>query len=251
MRPAIIHILRAAGFYSAKPSVVDTLSDIALRYLQLLAERTAESTYDRSSNLTDKPVERETADQEAPPLDLPIPSITDIRMAMAACATFPSTTTAAEDAWREYMRRPLQTYHIAARDKEKQRREAEDTKDIQEFLDWVAGPTNKEIRRIAGMLPEEDDVGASTEAADSTAKTITKVTAKEDFLAILKKKHSKTGDEARYAGTVLGKAGDDRANVKIDGGPASLMDWRNELKRKRADTAAATVSGAAKQKVAG
>ncbi|EMC93283.1 hypothetical protein BAUCODRAFT_235095 [Baudoinia panamericana UAMH 10762] len=41
LRPSIIHILRAAGFHSTRPSVLDTLTNIAERYLLLLATTTA------------------------------------------------------------------------------------------------------------------------------------------------------------------------------------------------------------------
>lgn len=42
LRPCILHILRAAGYHSTRPSVLDTLTDIAGRYMLLLAETTAE-----------------------------------------------------------------------------------------------------------------------------------------------------------------------------------------------------------------
>src|SRR4051794_36003097 len=41
LRPSIIHILRAAGFHSTRPSVLDTLCDLFIRYLTLLASSTA------------------------------------------------------------------------------------------------------------------------------------------------------------------------------------------------------------------
>ncbi|RFU29193.1 hypothetical protein B7463_g7124, partial [Scytalidium lignicola] len=41
LRPSILHILRATGYHSTKPSVLDTLTDLAARYLLLLAQSTA------------------------------------------------------------------------------------------------------------------------------------------------------------------------------------------------------------------
>lgn len=41
LRPPILQILRAAGFHAARPSVLDSLVDIASRYLILLASKTA------------------------------------------------------------------------------------------------------------------------------------------------------------------------------------------------------------------
>lgn len=42
LRPCVLHILRAAGYHSTRPSVLDTLTDIAGRYILTLAEATAE-----------------------------------------------------------------------------------------------------------------------------------------------------------------------------------------------------------------
>ncbi|WEW58627.1 hypothetical protein PRK78_004095 [Emydomyces testavorans] len=42
LRPSIVQILRAAGFHSARPAVIDTLTDIAARYLLLLASSTVD-----------------------------------------------------------------------------------------------------------------------------------------------------------------------------------------------------------------
>ena len=42
LRPCVLHILRAAGYHSTRPSVLDTLTDIAGRYMLLLAQTTAE-----------------------------------------------------------------------------------------------------------------------------------------------------------------------------------------------------------------
>ena len=41
LRPPVLHILRAAGFQSARPAAVDSLVDLAARYLDLLANKTA------------------------------------------------------------------------------------------------------------------------------------------------------------------------------------------------------------------
>ena len=41
LRPPVLHILRAAGFQSARPAAVDSVVDLAARYLTLLASKTA------------------------------------------------------------------------------------------------------------------------------------------------------------------------------------------------------------------
>ena len=48
LRPPILHILRAAGFHSTRPAVLDSLVDLASRYLILIASKT--STYALSNH---------------------------------------------------------------------------------------------------------------------------------------------------------------------------------------------------------
>ena len=47
---------------------------------------------------------------------------------------------------------------------------------------------------------------------------------------MLKKKHSKTGEESRYQGTVIGKPADEES-LRVDGGPIeSIEDWEAKLR---------------------
>lgn len=132
LRPAVLHILRATGFHHGKPSAVDTVVDLTARYLSLLAERTAYNAYSNHNDL--------------------VPNITDVRMAMQDCGLLVPTMTAAEELWKEMLRKPLDEYNdeTSARDMEKERRDTEDTADVKDFIEWVTGEQNKEIRRIAG-----------------------------------------------------------------------------------------------------
>ncbi|KAK2764543.1 hypothetical protein FQN54_009238 [Arachnomyces sp. PD_36] len=63
LRPPIIQILRAAGFHSTRPAVLDTLADVTARYLLLLASSTAEH-----ANITHE--------------DDPVPTMADVRRAL-------------------------------------------------------------------------------------------------------------------------------------------------------------------------
>lgn len=40
LRPCVLHILRAAGYHTTKPTVLDTLTDLAARYMLILAQST-------------------------------------------------------------------------------------------------------------------------------------------------------------------------------------------------------------------
>ena len=62
LRPPILHILRATGFQSTKPAVLDTLVDLTAGYLVLLARTTASHALINHNDLT--------------------PTITDVRMAL-------------------------------------------------------------------------------------------------------------------------------------------------------------------------
>jgi transcription initiation factor TFIID subunit 3 len=134
LRPAVLHILRASGFHYGKPSAVDTVVDLTARYITLLAERTAYNAYSNHNDAT--------------------PNITDARMAMQDCGLLVPTMTAGEEEWKQILRKPLDFYNeeTGARAMEEQRRDAEDTADVREFIDWVKGDQNKEIMRIAGTL---------------------------------------------------------------------------------------------------
>jgi len=146
LRPAVLHILRAAGFHSAKSSVVDTLVDLTARYIFLLASKTAQNAYFSHNE--------------------PTPTITDVRLAMQQCGLLVPTLTASEEIWKEMLRKPLEEYdeETGARAKEAKRRDAEDTEDVTAFVEWVKGDYNKEISRIAGMLKPPP---TATEALDA------------------------------------------------------------------------------------
>jgi transcription initiation factor TFIID subunit 3 len=202
LRPAIIQILRAQGFSGAKPSVVDTLTDIAAKYIMLLATRSL-------------------AHAHASHVDR-VPDITDVRMAMVDCGILQPTTTSTEEIWTELLRKPIEDIpdRNELQRREAQKRDAEDTEDVEAFAKWFRGNAHREITRVAGLLPDEHD-GEIQKTPD-------------DYLTLLKKKHSKTGEGSRFAGTVLGKEGEMRS-VKIDGStgmPESIEQWHERVKQR-------------------
>ncbi|KAM0718636.1 hypothetical protein Q7P37_005707 [Cladosporium fusiforme] len=194
LRPAIVHILRAAGFHSTKPSVLDTISNLAERYLMLLASTTA--THARSSH------------------NDPVPTITDIRMALSECGALSPFAGAAEEDWRERMRRPMV---------EIEQPENGDLKDVRDFMRWFDSPQHAEMRRIAGLIPDASIAGAATAPTIGVGGGVVQA---EDYLQVLKTKQGRTNVDVRFQGTALGIPGDDR-NVVIEGGPVeNLRDWR-------------------------
>ncbi|KAI9838615.1 MAG: hypothetical protein M1819_004929 [Sarea resinae] len=79
LRPPILHILRAAGFHTSRPSVVDTVVDLAARYLLLLASTTAAHANNNHNDI--------------------YPDITDVRMALQDCGLFRPQLTAVDEDW--------------------------------------------------------------------------------------------------------------------------------------------------------
>lgn len=203
LRPAIVQILRGVGFHSARPSVIDSLTDICARYLMLLASRTAARASENHSDM--------------------IPDITDIRMAMGDSGLLTPTITASEEAWRELLRKPLHEIpeRNGLRDMETSRRDEEDTNEVEAFIAWFHGDIHRNIKRIAGMGHEHKEADAQTGEATET-----------DYLTALKKKHSKTGEESRFQGTVLGKSSESKP-VKIEGGPGSITEWQKIMKEQQ------------------
>jgi len=136
LRPCILQILRAAGFHSTRPSVLDALVSITQNYLMLLGSRTAAHAFENHNS--------------------PTPNITDVRMAMEDAGVFAPDLTASEEAWKEVLRKPLIAYdeRTGAREKERQRRDAEDLESIREWVDWWREGKHAEIRRVAGLVAE-------------------------------------------------------------------------------------------------
>lgn len=82
LRPSILHILRAAGYQSTRPQVLDALVDLAVRYLLKLATATQKFSANNHNNLGI--------------------AIEDVRMAMEEIgALLPTLTTSNEAAYNE------------------------------------------------------------------------------------------------------------------------------------------------------
>ena len=205
LRPPILHILRAAGFTTTRPSVLDTLVDITSRYLLLLSQHTLRHHLLRSPHAS-------------PIHDTSEINITDIRLAMQDLG--------------------LLTPQISAM--EEQVKGEEDMRGIEGFLNWCTGDTNKEIRRIAGLAPDASDpttqpITKPVDLPTAEGDKIALIEApREDFLTQLKKRHAKTkdGEEARWQGTVLGKDMGER-EIRIEGWDVdTLQAWAERLHAK-------------------
>jgi transcription initiation factor TFIID subunit 3 len=174
LRPAIIQILRATGFHSAKPAVIDSLTDLAARYLNLLCEETARHAGDNTGEFDYN--------------GAAAPTIVDVRLALQDIGAF-----------------------LPQRDFEEQEYTGkEDTRGVDEFVAWATGPKNENIKRIA---------------LDGGEEGVT------DYLSALKKRHSKTDDDSKYAGTLLGKP--HGSGLVVVEGHSELDSIRSWVERQR------------------
>ncbi|KKY24491.1 putative bromodomain associated domain protein [Phaeomoniella chlamydospora] len=173
LRPAVIQILRAAGFNNARPS-----------------SATAQAAFSNHNSF--------------------VPTVQDVRLALLeAGALFPQMSVLEEEAeGSEDINGEIVPF--------------EDLRGVESFVNWARGPVNKEIRRVAGVAASGKDLTDVNLIDDG-----------EDFLTAMKKKHSKTGEESRYQGTVLGKDGEEPSVVIVGGPVNSLQEWGIKLKSSR------------------
>ncbi|KAK4132590.1 hypothetical protein BT67DRAFT_82113 [Trichocladium antarcticum] len=220
LRPAVLQILRATGYHSARTSVIDSVTDLAARYFLHLCHVTA--LYAAHNNDGDNPEEEEEEEEAWPPshhapttttttttalatidgndsgsgsgsapadavvVPVPAPTLVDVRMALQRAGAL-----------------------LPERLEEEQRYSGvEDLRGVEGFVAWAVGPMNREIKRIA--LDGEDEAG--------------------DYLDALKKKHSKNDDDSKYLGTLLGRS-IEHGDVLVEGGECPSISVWEERRR--------------------
>ncbi|KJZ72654.1 hypothetical protein HIM_08013 [Hirsutella minnesotensis 3608] len=156
LRPSILQILRATGYHATRGAVLDSLTDLAARYLSALCERTAAHAVHNHGDAGDF-------------------SVVDVRLALQDAGALLPERVAAEQLWRG----------------------DEDLRGLDDFVRWFSGPRMKELL----------DMGRGDGEIDAT-----------DYLSALKKKHSKTAEDTKYHGTIIGRALDSVAEVQVEGG---------------------------------
>ncbi|KAK5990895.1 Transcription initiation factor TFIID subunit 3-like protein [Cladobotryum mycophilum] len=161
LRPSILQILRATGYHSTRPVVLDSLTDLAARYLTLLCEKTAANA----------------VNNHGVPGDY---NIVDVRLALQDVGALLPERMSSEQTLKG----------------------DEDMRGVEEFIQWFAGARMKEMMEMSSGDGELDAT---------------------DYLAALKKKHSKTGDDAKYQGSIFGRF-NDVGEIQVEGGPITSID---------------------------
>jgi transcription initiation factor TFIID subunit 3 len=128
IRPAVLQILRAAGFHNTSVAALDVMTDLAIRYLLLLASSTAQNAFNNHDDY--------------------IPTVQDVRMALLEVGALRPQMSVLEERAKGSVKVDGQDVPF------------EDMRGVERFLSWATGPSSREIRRIAGLAPNPGDVVA-------------------------------------------------------------------------------------------
>lgn len=142
LRPAILQILRATGYHATRPAVLDSLTDLAARYMLLLCQNTAHHAainhagrggHDDSDDDDDSEGEGNGGSAVAPAQADDF-TLTDVRLALQDAGAFGAERTVTEEMWRG----------------------EEDTRGVEEFIAWFAGPRMKELMEFGNADGESE-----------------------------------------------------------------------------------------------
>ncbi|TQS33185.1 hypothetical protein Golomagni_06479 [Golovinomyces magnicellulatus] len=163
LRPVMLQVLRSTGYHSTRPNVLDSLTDLAARYMAVLCEKTANHAAHNHGDSGDFTIE-------------------DIRLALQDTGALLPDRVTTEEMFSDQ----------------------EDTRGVEDFIAWFSGQRMKELM----------EVGNADGESDAT-----------DYLNALKKKHNKTGDDAKYNSTILGR-GAQGPEVTVEGGETgTINEW--------------------------
>jgi transcription initiation factor TFIID subunit 3 len=150
LRPAVLQILRATGYHSARTSVIDSVTDLAARYFLHLCQVTALYAAHTNDGDADDPFSTSSSSSILTTIDgngsgsgpsdavivpVPAPTIVDVRMALQRAGALLPERLEEEQAYFG----------------------VEDMRGVEGFIAWAMGPLNREIKRIA--LDGEDEAG--------------------------------------------------------------------------------------------
>ncbi|KAI2633775.1 hypothetical protein GGS26DRAFT_554685 [Hypomontagnella submonticulosa] len=180
LRPAILQILRAQGYYSSTPATVDAVTELAANYCTAISRSTAQHA--ALNNEVGSPS---------------VPDIVDVRLAFEELGVL----------WPE---RDFTSQELKGE---------EDMRGVNEFIRWAKGKKNQRIRKVAALdKPAAGDVVEGVEEQRDT-----------NYLSALKRKHNKTDQDSKYAGTILGKGLVEAENSTEDDDETNIHAWARKM----------------------
>lgn len=201
LRPAILQILRAQGYYACSPAVLDNVTELASRYLMELADRTARFMETNSEATLQ-------------------PTLADARMAMEQCGVFAPTRLHPAQVWADQEDTSGVANFIGWAEGPKNAK-------IRKVAQAISEPTGLED---ADSAEEPANNYLAGKSFRRTKKMSVANFARSFPLVALKKKHNKNDQESKYTSTVLGK-GNDHGDIPVEGGPvASVKDWEQMMR---------------------
>lgn len=132
LRPVVLQVLKAVGFGAASNAVVDSLTDLAARYILLLASQAVEIAVSNHDNH--------------------MLTVQDVRLAMTRIGALAPQMSVTEETARGEERVGDKMLPF------------EDLRGVKAFVAWSQGALNAEIRRVAGVSK-----GDSNDVADLAA----------------------------------------------------------------------------------
>ncbi|OLN88731.1 Transcription initiation factor TFIID subunit 3 [Colletotrichum chlorophyti] len=246
LRPAVLQILRTTGYHATRPVVLDAVTELAARYMLALCQATARHAADNHP------------ESEAP-------GIVDVRMALQELGAVPPDDVSAEgrgtvlgeilESVDEEGDALMNGAAAAEREWERQRERrgpVEDTRGVDEFVKWFGGTRCKAIREAAvgdGELELGDYLNGEFILPLWEIQFALVLDHTDGRETVLKKKHSKTGEDSKYHGTILGK-GNDVGEVQVEGGDVpSIHTWRERMCRSAAGTRTGADEGATSPRI--
>ena len=147
LRPSILQILRATGFHSTRPAVLDTLTDLAARYLTQLAAATAQHAAANNAHPAfayDGTV-GDAGDACA--------GVTDVRMALqdvGAVVPGEVVEVVEGEVWRveREVRRKRKRGEIEEEEEEEVCWGQEDVRGMEDFIAWFSSARMKELQAL-------------------------------------------------------------------------------------------------------
>lgn len=259
LRPCVLQTLRATGYHATRPTTLDAYTDLAARYLYALCRATALHAID-NHNEGKSPDDLADPDEGDPRDDGPaIPpiSIVDVRLALEEVGALGiverfiepdephgQTTAPAQQQQNGTSTEGAANGDDASAHAPSRRHPDDDTRGVDEFAAWFAGAKCRAIRDMvvagfgdgvvpAGSTINEGEVVSADylhgEYLASLPPSLWRYTP-ANAPAALMSKHSKSAEESKFHGTILGKGTDIPADVSVEGGDlASVSEWSRSL----------------------